>query len=128
VLGAPCMVLYDWVCCITYVCFLCGAAGYFRNHAPARSLWIMAASVTVDFFATVIPNSGCKSLAINIGASLEIIAAITLGAFVWLLFLGAVFVRLMGKPTLFFVFISSIKILWFVDLVLFFHGVVRFQP
>jgi len=83
----------------------------------------MVAGVLIDFFATVIPHAGFKSLAINIGASAAIISGISLGVIVWTLFLAAVFVRLMGRIPLFCAMVAIIKVVWFIDLMLFMHGV-----
>lgn len=121
------MSLFDGLCCVAYVLFLLGEAQNFWGSVPAKSLWVMVLAVTTDFFITVVPNPGCKSLAINIGSSPEIITAIVLCVVVWLTFLGAVFVRLMGRMTLFFVLLVATKLLWFVDLVLFFYGVYNFR-
>ncbi|MCX8043079.1 MAG: hypothetical protein N3B18_03025 [Desulfobacterota bacterium] len=115
--------VFDGVYCAAYIMFLTGAACAFSGWIPAGSLWLMAGGITVDFFATVIPNSGCKSLAINIGTHPLIIVAISICVMVWLLFLGAVFVHLMGRSAHFFVMIVITKVLWFLDLVLFFYGV-----
>lgn len=121
------MSFFDGLCCVAYVLFLLGEAQSFRGSAPSTSLWVMVFAVTADFFTTVVPNPGCKSVAINIGSSPEIITAIVLCVVAWLTFLGAVFVRLMGRMTLFFVLLVATKLLWFVDLVLFFYGVYNFR-
>ena len=83
----------------------------------------MVAGVLIDFFATVLPNTGFKSLAIGIGDSAPIIWGITLGVLVWTLFLVAVFIRLMERMTLFYFTIALIKVVWFIDLILFMYGV-----
>lgn len=121
------MSFFDSLCYVAYVLFLLAAAHNFRVTASRISLWVMGAAVTADFFTTVVPNPGCKSLAINIGSSSEIITAIVLCVVVWLTFLGAVFVRLMGRTKLFFALLVATKLLWFVDLVLFFFGVCNYR-
>ncbi len=85
----------------------------------------MTGGVVLDFFATVIPSYGIKSLAIGIGSSMTIIAAIALGVVVWCLFLATVFLRLVEKHALSCVLVTVMTIAWFVDLVLFINGVYR---
>ena len=77
----------------------------------------------VDFFGTVIPNPGFQSLAIGVGSNAAIVCAISLGVVVWVAFLSAIFVRLMGRKKLFFYLIVCIKIAWLADLILFIYGV-----
>jgi hypothetical protein len=83
----------------------------------------MVIGVLIDFFATVIPNTGFKSFAINIGASPPIMSGIIIGIFVWLLFLVSIFIRLMEKASMFYFIITLIKVLWFIDIILFMYGV-----
>ncbi len=115
--------LFDLIYWAVYCLFLLGASLHLRGRHERYGFWVMNGSVLIDFFATILPNDGCKSLAINIGAGPEIVSAIVLGVIIWSLFLGAVFVRLVGKTTLFHGLIAAIQIMWFVDIVLFFSGV-----
>ena len=117
------MMANDIIYFIAFCIFLIGASLNFRGIKTKYSLWIMVIGVLIDFLATIIPNTGLKSLAIGIEASAEIISGIILGVFVWTLFLGAVFVRLMGKLSLFYIIITVIKVAWFIDLILVMHGV-----
>ncbi|MFC1592143.1 hypothetical protein ACFL43_06435 [Thermodesulfobacteriota bacterium] len=117
------MPLKDSIYFIAFCVFLAGAALNLRGYKPRRSLWIMVVGVLIDFFATVLPHTGFKSLAIGIGTSPAIIAGIVLGVVVWTLFLAAVFVRLTGRVPLFCVMIALVKVLWFSNLVLCLHGV-----
>jgi len=119
------MMANDIIYFIAFCIFLIGASLNFRGIKDkySLSLWIMVIGVLIDFLATIIPNTGFKSLAIGIEASAEIISGIILGVFVWTLFLGAVFVRLMGKLSLFYIIITVIKVAWFIDLILVMHGV-----
>ena len=117
------MLVNDIVYFIAFCIFLIGASLYLRGIKDKYSLWIMVVGVLIDFFATILPNTGFKSLAIGIESSAELISGIILGVLVWTLFLGAVFVRLMGKQSLFYIMITVIKIAWFIDLVLVMHGV-----
>lgn len=113
----------DIVYFTAYVIFLVGSSLTLRQIRPVVSLWVMVTGVLIDFFATILPNAGFKSLAIGIGSSPEILAGITLGVLVWTVFLAAVFVRLMGRQSLYYSIIVAIKIMWFVDLVLLMYGV-----
>lgn len=120
------MPVFDIISFAAFCIFLIGASLHFRGLRQTRALWCMVTGVLMDFFATILPNPGCKSLAIGIGSSPEIIAAIVLGVLVWTLFLAAVFVRLMGKTALFNRVITLIKVIWFIDLVLFMYGVYHY--
>ncbi len=118
------MWFYDSIYFIAYGLFLTGAAMCLRGYSPAASLWIMATGVLLDFFGAVLPYPGLKSLAIAITGNMPIIMGITLDVVVWIFFLGALFVRLLQhKQAIFFRLITIIKIVWFADLMLFFHGV-----
>ena len=119
------MPLVDGIYFLAFGLFLVGSSLHLRGVASRPALWLMAFSVVLDFYATIIPSSGFKSLAINIGAHLAIITGITLEISVWCLFLAAVFVRLMGKQPLFYRAITAIKILWFISLVAFMYGVYK---
>lgn len=119
------MPLTDSIYFIAFGLFLIGASLHLRGIAGRPALWLMALSVVLDFYATIIPSDGFKSLAINIGASLAIITGITLEITVWCLFLAAVFVRLMGKQPMFYWAITVIKVLWFISLVSFMYGVYK---
>lgn len=121
--GGAVMVLLDGMYFVAYGAFLLGAAFYVRNIGESRAYWIMAVAVALDFFATVIPSYGFKSVAIGIGSSVTIITAIALGVVVWCLFLGVVFLRLVGKHALSSALLTVITIAWFIDLVLFLKGV-----
>ena len=122
------MLFFDAVCCAAYAVFLAGESLYCRGQSSARGLWLMVGAVVCDFCATILPNTGCKALAVNLGAGPAIVAAIVLGVCVWMVFLGAVFVRLMGREWLFSALTAATKILWFVVLALCFYGVYNFQP
>lgn len=113
----------DFVYFIAYGLFLVGASLTLRRARPRASLWLMVAGVLLDFFATILPNAGFKSLAIGIGSSPAIVSGIALDVLVWTAFLAGVFVRLMGRQTLYYSIIVVIKIMWFVDLVLLLYGV-----
>jgi len=117
------MPIYDLIYFIAFCIFLVGSSLNLRGIKFRFSLWIMVIAVLIDFFATVIPNTGFKSLSINIGVSFPIITGTILGVIVWILFLAAVFVRLMGKMPLFYVIITVIKVVWFVELISFLYGV-----
>ncbi len=114
---------YDSVYFIAFVIFLIGAGLSLRGIKPRGSMGVMIFGVLIDFFASVLPNSGFKSLAIGIGNNPAIITGITLGIVIWALFLAAVFVRLMDKTAFFFVLIGLIKVVWFVDIMFFMYGV-----
>jgi len=120
------MPVFDIICFAAFCVFLVGASLHSRGIRQTRALWFMVAGILTDFFTTILPNSGCKSLAIGIGSNPEIVAAIVLGVLVWTLFLAAVFVRIMGKTALFHGMITLIKVIWFVDLVLFVYGVYHY--
>jgi len=122
------MVFFDALCCAAYAVFVAGEALYCRRKPAARGLWLMAGAVICDFFATILPNPGCKALAVNLGAGPALVAAIVSGVCVWMLFLGAVFVRLMGRERLFCALMLAVKIIWFVVLVLCFYGVYGYRP
>jgi len=113
----------DSIYFVAYALFLAGASLTLRRIRPGASLWVMVAGVVIDFFATVIPCAGFKSLAIGIGSSPAIVSAISLGVGIWTAFLAAVFIRLMGRQALFHTILIFIKIFWFIDLVLFMYGV-----
>jgi len=117
------MPLYDSVYFIGYGVFLCGAYLHTRKIKRNVSFWIMVAGVLIDFFGTVIPHAGFKSLAIGIGVNSAMAVGIVLGVLVWMLFLCALFVRLAGNLNLFYNMLYIIKIGWFLDLVLFVRGV-----
>ena len=117
------MLAIDIVYFIAFCIFLTGASLSFRGIKEKYSLWIMATGVLIDFFATILPSTGFKSLAIGIEGSAELITGIILEVLVWNLFLGAVFVRLMGKFSFFYIIITVIKVSWFIDLILIIHGV-----
>lgn len=114
---------YDAMYIVGYILFLYGAALACRHPRLQHALWIMGAGMMVNFFGTVIPNPGFQSLAIGVGANAAIIWAIALGVAVWVAFLAAVFVRLMGLNELFFYLVVCIKISWLADLILFMYGV-----
>lgn len=117
------MPLQDASYAIAYIVFLFGAAGTMRSSKARTPLWVMCCGITIDFFATVVPWSGTKSLAINVGANPQIVAAIVLGFVPWAGFLLALVARLMGKTPLFHGLLVLIEATWFVDLVLFVIGV-----
>lgn len=121
------MLFFDSLYLAAFCIFLIGASLTLREISPPYSLWIMVGGVLIDFFATVIPNRGFKSMAIGIGSSAEIVSGIVLGVLVWTIFLAAIFVRIRGNQSFFCTIIALIKLLWFVDLVLFFYGVYNFK-
>ena len=106
-----------------YGLFLTGVFLGLKKHNRLTALWIMVCGVVLDFFATVIPCSGFKSLAINIGGSGIIVSGIALGVLVWVLFLVAFFVRLMEKQRLFSRMITIIAIAWCADLAVLLYGI-----
>jgi len=114
---------YDTIYIAGYILFLCGASLACRGRRQKHALWIMGSGMMVNFFGTVIPNPGFQSLAIGVGSNAAIVCAISLGVVVWVAFLTAVFVRLMGRKELFFYLIVCIKIAWLADLILFIYGV-----
>ena len=114
---------FDAIYFIAFAVFLAGAGASQRTLHRRRALWVMVAGVLLDFFATIMPAPGFKSLAINIGSNRYIMAGIMLGVVVWCLFLVAVFVRLMNQPVRYARMLSAIKIIWFVDLALLLQGV-----
>jgi hypothetical protein len=120
------MPINDLTYFIAFCVFLIGTYLHFRGIKPKYSLWVMAAGVLIDYFATILPNTGFKSLAINIGTSVTIVLGATLGVLVWTLFLAAVFVRLMGRLTLFYVIIVAIKVMWFLNIVFYLYGVYHY--
>ena len=117
------MSLNDTIYFISFSAFLAGMSLYFQGVKKSTSFWVMTVSVLVDFFATIIPNNGFKSLSINIGSSAMIMSAISLGILVWVLFLVAVFVKVMEKYFLFNILITIISVLWFIDIILYMYGV-----
>lgn len=117
------MPLQDVTYAVAYAVFLIGVAGTLRTRGARAPLWIMCCGITIDFFATVVPWSGTKSLAINVGANPLIVAAIVLGFVPWAGFLLALVARLMGKTSLFCGLLVLTEAAWFVDLVLFVAGV-----
>ncbi len=117
------MPVTDSIYFIAFCIFLFGAALHLRGIKKSYTLWVMSLGVIIDFYATIIPSDGFKSLAINIGASTAILTGITLEIIVWCLFLAAVFIRLMGRFPLFYFMITVIKVLWFIDLISFIYGV-----
>jgi len=118
------MPAYDLIYFVTYLVFLWGAFLDLRAHRQQRiALWIMASGVAIDFFAAIVPNAGFRSQAINIGVSAVIVSAICLEILVWTAFLAAVFVRLTGLMGLYGNIITAIKVIWFVDIILFVYGV-----
>jgi len=117
------MPAYDLIYFMTYLVFLLGAFWELRARQKRAALWIMASGVVVDFFAAILPNAGFRSQAINIGVSAVIVSAITLEILVWTAFLAAVFVRLTGLMGLYLNIITAIKVIWFVDIILFVYGV-----
>ena len=120
------MPINDLTYFIAFCVFLIGTYLHFRGIKPKYSLWVMAAGVLIDYFATILPNTGFKSLAINIGTSVTIVLGATLGVLVWTLFLAAVFVRLMGRLTLFYVIIVALKVMWFLNIVFYLYGVYHY--
>lgn len=119
------MGLGDIIYFAAYGIFLTGAFLFFRSSRKTTAHRMMTAGVLVDFFATVMPHSGFKSVAINVGSSATIISAMGLAAMVWLLFLASLFIRATQKNHYYYRMILSIIVLWFLNLVLFLHGVYR---
>ncbi len=109
----------------SFALFLTGAYLFFRSQRKRTAHRLMLAGILVDFFATVIPHSGFKSVAINVGSSLSIVSAMALAVLVWLLFLVSIFVRVTQQHTYYCRMLILIIILWFVDLVLFLYAVYR---
>lgn len=117
------MPAYDLIYFLTFLTFLFGAYHELRGTNQRYALWLMVTGVVIDFFAAILPNAGFRSQAINIGVSAVIVSAIALEILVWTAFLAAVFVRLMGRMSLYVVIITAIKVLWFIDIILFVSGV-----
>ncbi len=117
------MPLNDIIYFISFAAFLIGMSLNFRDIKKRPCFWIMTISILADFFATILPNNGFKSMSINVGSSAMIMSAISLGIFVWILFLIAVSVRVMEKYDLFNTLITAVSVLWFLDIILYMYGV-----
>ena len=117
------MIKYDLIYIFAYILFLTGAAMNFRRMK--YSFRIMSAAVLIDFFAVTMPFSGFKSLAISVETDNLIIIGTITGIAFWVLFILAMFSRAMERKMVisFDGMISTIKVLWFINLVTIFYGV-----
>lgn len=113
------MMLYTAAYCL----FLYGAARAFQTCGSAGSVRLMSVAIAMDMSASGLPQLGFPFLPrFAVELNRVLIAAIVLGAVVWLLFAGALLVRRTGRGNLFQNMIVVIEIIWFVDFMLFLYG------
>ena len=121
------MTLNEILYIIAYCLFLIGAAKSFRDNGSPRAIWIMTTGVVLDFLVSMLPMLGVSILKMDIaGSNAAIIAGITLGFLVWLLFIIALLVRKTERTKAFHVLIAATEILWFIDFITFLYGLYKF--
>ncbi len=103
--------------------FIAGTILHMSGRYMRTALWLMTAGVIIDFFATVLPHTGFKSLVIGIDFSASIVCGIFLGVSTWVIFLSALFVRLSGRTRLFHRLIIAIAVIWSLNLALCLYGI-----